>query len=260
MGWLVAAAVLLAMPDATTAQPAESPIVTDRPSFTSAPTVVGPRTVQVELGLTAARDSSGQGTATRTSAPNTLVRLGMTRRVEFRMEFEGWIRETSGRAGRDAVSSASDLALAAEYQVTRAAGQGVDLAVIAGVTLPTGGAASTGNADPFVRVVWNRPLAAATSVGGTLNWAAPSEDSERIRALDASLVVGTPLFGTWSAFWEGVVQHQDAADGTSAWLLNAGVLKGIGPNVQVDAWLGRGLTDLAADWRFGVGVSYRTRR
>lgn len=255
----IAAAVLLAMAATAAAQPATPVIVTDRPSFTNSPQVVGARMVQIEAGLAGLRDGTDAGTATRTSAPNTLVRLGMSARVEFRLEMEGWIRASSGRPGRDAESSASDLALAAEYQIAHADGLGVDLAVIAGATLPTGGAASSGNADPFARLVWNRPLGAA-SLGGTLNWSAPSASSERVRALDASLVLGTPLRGTWRAFWEGVVRHQDVDTDAVRWLANAGVLRAFGPNLQLDAWVGRGLNDAAPDWRFGVGLGYRIRR
>jgi Putative MetA-pathway of phenol degradation len=254
------AAALLVAGGVASAQTHTTPIVTDRPSFTNSPVVVGDHVVQIETGLTGSRDDTGAGTATRTSAPNTLVRLGMSSRVEFRVEFEGWIRESSGRPGRDAVSSAADTALAVEYQFARAAGLGLDLAVIAGATVPTGGEASTGNADPFARLVWNRPLGAATSLGGTLNWSAPSAASARIRALDASLVLGTPLAGAWSAFWEGVVRHQDVGDNTTTWLVNAGVLARVGQRLQFDAWLGRGVNDVAPDWRFGAGVGYRFTR
>ncbi len=254
---LAAAILLLGTVHAGAQTPA---IVTDRPSFTNSPRVVGAKVVQIEAGLASARDVVGSETATRLSAPNTLVRLGMSPRVEFRLEMEGWIRQSPGRAGRDSESSASDLALAAEYQLLKAGARGLDLAVIAGATLPTGGRASSGNADPFARLVWNTPLASTVSLGGTFNWSAPSADSERVRALDASLVLGTPLWGSWSAFWEGVVRHQDVDTDAATWLANAGVLRAFGPNLQLDAWLGRGLNDVAPDWRVGVGVGYRFTR
>ncbi len=259
-GGIVVASALLALVGVAAAQTASTPIVTDRPSFTSAPTVVGPGVVQIETGLTAERDTPGRNTATRFSAPNTLVRLGMSTRVELRVETEGWISSASGRPGRDAVSSASDTALALEYQFTSAERRGLDLAVIAGSTVPTGGSASSGNADPFVRLVWNRPVGAAASLGGTFNWSAPSADSHRVRALDASLVAGHPLWGAWSAFWEGVVQHRDLDADAATWLANAGLQRALGPDLQLDAWAGRGLNEVATDWRFGAGVSWRFRR
>lgn len=250
---------LLALPPAATAQTAAAPIVTDRPSFTSAPTVVGARVVQIEAGFTAERDTPGRDTATRVSAPNTLIRLGMSATTEFRIETEGWVRQASGRPGRDAVSSASDIALAVEYQFLSAARRGVDVALIAGSSLPTGGAASSGNADPFARLVWNRPLGAG-SLGGTFNWSAPSANSERVRALDASLVAGHPLWGAWSAFWEAVVQHRNVEADAATVLANAGVQRLLGSNLQLDAWVGRGLSDVATDWRVGVGASWRFTR
>lgn len=256
--WHVVAAMLLLGHAQAAAQTAT--IVTDRPSFTNSPKVVGAKVVQIEAGLASARDAVGSDTATRLSAPNTLLRLGMSSRAEFRVEFEGWIRQSSGRAGRDPESSASDLALAAEYQLLKAGARGLDLAIIAGATLPTGGRVSSGNADPFARLVWNTPLSTDVTLGGTFNVSAPSANSERTRAVDASLVLGTPLWGAWSTFWEGVVRHRDVDTDAATWLANAGVLRSVGANLQFDAWLGRGLNDVAPDWRFGVGVGYRFTR
>ncbi|MBP7779189.1 MAG: transporter [Acidobacteria bacterium] len=258
-GGLLALA-LLALGRGAAAQPAPAPLVTDRPSFTSAPTVVGAGVVQIETGLTAERDAPGPERATRFSVPNTLVRLGMSAQLELRVETEGWIRSATGRPGLEAVSSASDTSLALEYQFARADERGVDVAVIAGSSLPTGGAASSGNADPFARLVWGRPLGATTVVGGTFNWSAPSVASERLRALDASLVMGHPLWGAWSAFWEGVVQHRNVELDGATWLANAGVQRGVGAHLQLDAWVGRGLNDVAIDWRGGAGLSWRYRR
>jgi len=247
--------ILAPLPARAQADPA---IVTDRPSFTNSPRVVGARTVQIEAGVAGARNDLASGTATRATAPNLLVRLGMSRRLEVRIESEGWVRQSTGRSGQPATSAASDVALAAEYQFARADGVGADLAVIAGITLPTGGAfTSSGNADPFARLVWNRPVTGAVSLGGTLNWGRQSVFGDRVRTLDASLVLGHPLGGAWSVFWEGVVRHRDVDADTTTWLANAGVLRRLGAHLQVDAWVGRGLNDAADDWRAGTGVGWR---
>jgi hypothetical protein len=239
------------------------PINTDRPSFTSAPRVVGARVVQVETGLAVTRDTVDGLTASATTAPNALIRLGIDRRFEFRLEMAGWVRDDSGRPGAGARSSASDVAAAIEYQFAAQEGVGVDLALIAGTTLPTGGRVSSGNADPFARFVWNRGLGGA-SLGGTVNWSLPSVPGpagrERLRTLEGSLVLGHGLGASWSAFWEAVVRHQDVDDDAVAWIGNAGVLKTFGPNLQIDAWFGRGLNTVAPDWSAGAGLSLRLHR
>jgi Putative MetA-pathway of phenol degradation len=240
------------------------PINTDRPSFTSAPRVVGPGVVQIETGLVLLRDAIETRTAERTessaTAPNVLMRLGMTRALELRAEMAGWVRTDSGRPQADARTSVSDLALAVEYQFARQDGLGVDLAVIAGSTLPVGGRVSSGAADPFARLVWGRDLGSAASLGGTLNWSVPTTESERRRTLDASLVFGHALVGPLSAFWEGVMRHEDLDDDPAIALGNVGLLWAFSPDWQLDAWVGRGLNDRAPDWRLGVGAAYRFRR
>lgn len=263
MAALAVAAAIAAVPWSAAAQ-TDAPINTDRPSFTSAPRVVGRGVVQIETGVVAGRDTVDDVTARTLTAPDALVRLGLTRRLELRAGMAGWIRADSGRPGQEATSSASDTAVALEYQLAFQEGAGLDLAVIAGTSVPTGGAASTGTIDPFVRLVWNRALGDAASLGGTLNWSRPTVSGpsarERLRTLEASLVLGHGLGGTWSAFWEAVGRHQDLDADATSWFANAGVLKTFSADWQADAWVGRGLNDVASDWAFGAGLSFRFRR
>ena len=261
-GALLLAALVVA-PRIAAAQPG-APINTDRPSFTSAPRVVDPRVVQIETGIVAGRDTSDDLTATTLAAPDVLIRMGLHRRLELRVGTAGWIRQDSGRAGREATTSAADTSVALEYQISTQEGAGLDLALIGGTSVPTGGDASSGTVDPFARLVWNRALGGAASLGGTLNWSQPTvpgpSQRERLRTLEASLVLGHGLRGTWSAFWEAVGRHQDLDADATSWFANAGVLKTFGGDWQADAWLGRGLNDTAADWAFGAGLSFRFRR
>lgn len=241
-----------------------SSINTDRPSFTSAPRVVGPGVIQIESGLDLLRETpdvpANAPTASAASAPNVLVRLGMTRSIELRAEMAGWVRTDSGRKGADARTSVSDVALAVEYQFASQAGLGLDLALIAGSTLPIGGRVSSGAADPFARLVWGRDVGRAVNLGGTFNWSAPTTDSDRLRTLEASLVFGHALVGPLSAYWEGVVRHEDLDDDPATGVANVGLLWALGEDWQLDGWVGRGLSERAPDWRFGVGAAYRFRR
>lgn len=256
-------AALVVTPRPAAAQPG-APIATDRPSFTSAPRVVDPRVVQIETGIVAGRDRRDDLTATTLAVPDVLVRMGLHRRLELRVGTTGWIRQDSGRAGREATTSLADTSVALDYQLATQEGAGLDLALIGGTSVPTGGDASSGTVDPFARLVWNRALGGMASLGGTLNWSRPTvpgpAQRERLRTLEASLVLGHGLGGTWSAFWEAVGRHQDLEAGATSWFANAGVLKTLGDDWQADAWVGRGLNDVATDWAGGVGLSFRFRR
>lgn len=260
-----AAAAVLAWPTAAAAQPA-APINTDRPSFTSAARVVGERTIQIETGVAFGRDRVerdviGAVTSSTLSLPNTLVRIGLTRQVELRIETEGWRRIDNDAPFGDPTSSMSDINVGLEYQFAAQDGVGADLAVIAGTSVPTGNGITPGRIDPFVRLVWGRALGGTTSLGGTFNWSAPSSfEVGRVRTLEASVVAALTLGGAWSPFAEAVVRHQDVGDAAAEWTGNAGLLRTLGDDVQLDVWFGRGLNDAAPDWTIGAGVSWRLHR
>lgn len=236
------------------------PFSPDRPDFTNSPDVVGAGFWQVEAGALWERDAGGDWTARRMSAPNVLVRLGMGRSVELRVEAEGLVREHTGRPRATWQTSMSDVALGAKYRFATQARTGVDLGVLASVSLPAGGDASSGNADPFVTLTWAREMSEATGVSGNVNWSLPSDHSTRVRVLDASLALAVQFAGPWSGFVEGVVSDADTIGSTPAWTGNAGLMRTLGTNLQVDVHMGRGLNDTASDWVFGGGVTRRFRR
>jgi hypothetical protein len=138
---------------------------------------------------------------------------------------------------------------------------GADLAVIAGVSVPTHDFGVGDNTlDPFAQFVWSRDLTDTVNLGGMATGSLPSSAGHRFESFSASLVFGHPLGGRWSAFWEAVAGYQDLDDDRVAWAGNLGVLRTIGDDVQLDAYVGRGLNQAAADWAFGAGVSVRFHR
>ena len=151
--------------------------------------------------------------------------------------------------------------LAVEYQFAAQEGIGADLAVIAGVSVPTQDFGSADNTlDPFAQFVWSRDLTPSVDLGGMLAWSLPSSAGHRYESLSGSIVFGHPLGGRWSAFWEAVAGYQDLDDDRVAWTGNFGVLRTVGSDVQLDAYVGRGLNQAAGDWAVGAGVSFRFRR
>ena len=261
--WLV---VMSIAPRPSAAQTSPPPLVTDRPSFTSAARVVGPGTVQLESGVSVTRDhlevdGVGRVEFTTLELPNALLRAGLTRRLELRAAMIGWIRSTSDRGFAEPESLLSTVDLAAEYQFARQEGLGVDLAVIAGVSVPTQDFGSGDNTlDPFSQFVWSRDLTDTVNLGGMAAWSLPSSAGHRLETFSASLVFGHPLGGPWSAFWEAVGGNQDTDDDKVAWTGNFGVQLAVGDDAQLDAFVGRGFNDRAADWAFGAGLSVRFHR
>lgn len=250
--------VLCAGRDAAAQSP--TPLVTDRPSFTEAPVVVGPKVVQFETGVLWGRETVGTSSAKELSAPNLRLRLGMSDRLELRIGTPGLVRDRSARPTSEWRNSATNTDLGVKYQLANQDGLGLDLVVIAEVSVPTGGGTASSNADPKVRFGWGRTLGWA-SVTGNLNWSsATTPDDERERVLEGSVSVGHALWGSWGAFWEGVVTTVDDSGAPSDWVINAGVTRVVGRNLQLDVHAGRGLNESARDWALGAGVAYRFRR
>jgi hypothetical protein len=95
--------------------------------------------------------------------PESLLRLGVWSRTEFRIELPIYLSDLGGRGNS---SGLTDLSVGAKYQIGPLPGA-VDLAVIAGVSFPTGSPGiSSHGFDPFVKFPWSRELKAGWSVGG----------------------------------------------------------------------------------------------
>lgn len=257
----VAATCLFALAFAPAAHAqTDPPFVVERPSFSTPPDVVGRGFWQIEAGVAWDRDAiSDDATLSTLTLPNSVVRLGVSRRLELRFATTGLV---SARAHDTRETSMADIELGVKYQVASQDGVGVDLSFVPMVSLPTGGAASSRNADPSVIVTANRALGAA-GLNLNLKWSAPSvgaDASSRARLLDWSAVLAFPVRGAWSAFVEGVASDIDTADVPTQWVGNAGIGRLVGVNVELDLYGGVGLNDAATDWTVGAGLAWRFRR
>ena len=147
--------LVLIAPVGTGVARGQSPdMVTDRPDQTESATVVPRGLLQVETGYLFARDGDVDGYA----VPGTLFRLGLGGRLELRIGHVGIV----GGAGRH---GAGDSELGAKINlIARADGWRPELALLSGLSLPTGdhGFSSDG-VDPSFRVAF-APRAPATAV------------------------------------------------------------------------------------------------
>jgi len=236
------------------------PIVVERPSFSTPPNVVGTGFWQIESGLDWGHDAPDEGDGTTIfTAPNIALRLGVTRRIELRAATTGLVSTTE--RGRRSTSMA-DTALGMKYQMAFQDGFGLDLAVVPMVSLPTGGAASSNNVDPSVILTAARQFGRA-QLNGNVKWTRQSYGdtaNQRAQLLDWSLVLAHPLWGRWSAFWEGVASDSDLEGTSATWAASAGLARQFGESILVDVYGGIGLNEPAPNWRVGAGFGWRLRR
>ena len=142
-------------------------MVTDRPDQTESAAVVPRGLLQVETGYLFARDGDVDGHA----VPGTLFRLGLGGRLELRIGHVGIV----GGAGR---RGAGERELGAKINlIARADGWRPELALLSGLSLPTGdhGFSSDG-VDPSFLVAFAHELLPRSSF---LDWAAEHTNTPR---------------------------------------------------------------------------------
>src|SRR5689334_1613128 len=82
-------------------------LVTDRPDFTESSEVVGRGVLQVESGMTFEGDRQDGDRARAISAPQLLVRVGVTPRFELRFGGDGFVSQSIRTAGSTLETSGS---------------------------------------------------------------------------------------------------------------------------------------------------------
>ncbi|HEX5044689.1 MAG TPA: transporter [Candidatus Polarisedimenticolaceae bacterium] len=247
---LPAAWLLMALPAA-----AQEALVTDRPDQTESAVVVPRHAVQVETGAIVERDDEVEVLG----LPGTLVRYGLSPRLELRLAWPGWVRVESGS---DAVDGLAD----PEIGMKLALSSKRELALLAHLSLPAGDE-DVGAPDPApaVRLSAAHDLGERVGFGWNLGVETGTQQvddgSTRLLArwiYTASL--GYAPSDAWGTFVEvfGDLPASDPApaahslDGGVTWLLRS--------NLQLDLAAGIGLTDGAPDRFATAGLSLRFPR
>ena len=258
---VLAAGLLLAGASSATAQDrpgaaAAPELVTDRPDFTESSEVVGRGVLQVESGLTFEDDRQAGERARVVSAPQVLVRVGMTPRFELRFGGDGFVSESIRTAGGAfQTSGSSDAEIGFKYKLTGSPVAGFDAAILPSLSLPTGrdGLTSDGY-DPGVKLTWARELPRGFGLSGNVNGAWLTVDGRRDWEPSVSVSVSHGFGANWGAYWE---TYGFFGEGSCACTFNTGITRGFGENLQLDVEAGRGLTASAPDWFVGVGFAVR---
>ncbi len=243
-------------PVVAASQEAES-LVTDRPDFTESASVPGGGRIQVEGGWTV----EGEDDARAQSLGEFLVRIGVGDRLEARIEPLTWI-SIDGDETVDAVDAdgLDDVGIGFKAMLFDARPPGVPAAAfLLGTTIPTG-AEEIGEEgwQPEARLAFGWDLSDVWSLGANAGWGRPEEGGERFDQALGSVALGRAIGERLGAFLEVYgLAPAGAADDDDAAYLDGGFTLAFGPDAQLDARTGAGLTDAAADWFFGLGFARR---
>ena len=233
---------------------AQSPdLVTDRPDQTESATVVPRGLMQVETGYLFARDGNVDGY----EVPGTLFRIGLGGRTELRIGHAGMV----GGEGRH---GAGDSELGAKVNlIERADGWRPELAILGGLSLPTGddGFSSDG-VDPSFLVSFAHELSPRLSLGYNVGaaWESSADQPDRDAFIVYSLVLGVGLTDRRGAFLELFGDRQTMGTTATSVSVDGGLTFLLTDIVQLDVYVGSGLRGPTDDVFVGTGLSFRLPR
>ncbi len=221
-------------------------IVTDRPDLTDAATVVPRGSLLLENGATFTRDHGNP----ILDGPQSLIRFGLTSRTELRLGVPDYVAALGSSPG-----GFGDTSVGFKQQLGPWLGQ-VELAVIAGVSLPTGArGVSSGGYDPFVKLPWSLELGQSWSIGGMLSFFWLTETGRRNSTGQPAFYIERQLTKPWDVFIEYAADYP--THGGPRPILHAGTAYRITPRNQVDLHIGMGVSRAAPDFFVGIGYSFR---
>ncbi len=242
-GLLFAPAVLADAPE----------LVTDRPDQTESTEIVPKGFVQTELGL---GDADG---ADATAAG--LARIGLSERIELRVGLDEFF--LSGP--EDAI----DMSIGAKFRLAGERDGRPAIAVIAALNQKLGNSLSpvSDGLRPSFRFAFSHTLSERLSLGynAGVSWdetvrliGMPSvPDAELESRFLWTAVLGIGATERVGFFIEAFGDTGLSDDGPSETALDGGVTFLVRPNVQLDVFVGTGLSNAAPDWLAGAGVSFR---
>lgn len=233
-------------------------LITDRPDQTESSSVVPRGYFQIETGFT----YSDEGSASRTlEYPGTLVRIGLTERLELRLGTQGFVSEFEG----DETTGYGDSEIGTKIYFWQEEGWKPETALLASASIPTGNDAfSTGRVDPSFRFAFSHTLSETVSlaynIGAAWETVPTASGRSTLAKLQYTLVTGFALTDRIGAFAEFFGDSPLSAGGGSALSIDGGFTYLLRPNVQLDLAVGVGITDEAPDWFLTAGVSFRLPR
>jgi hypothetical protein len=249
--------------------PAESAVapvaelVTDRPDVTESTSIVPAGWLQAELGLTH-EDAAG----TTLAVPGTLVRIGLSRRIEGRLGWGGWIDEDpadcvaggDGRPSDCGADGAGDAEAGLKVLLVERSGARPDVAVLSAVSLPVGDEVfSSDGVDPSLLLLLGNDLSPVVAWGANAGLALVSPgdgvDGGRRTLASWSWSFGFAMTDRLGSFLEYFGEAPE--DGPALHAVDAGFTFLLTPDVQLDASGGVGLAERAPDVFLGAGLTFR---
>jgi hypothetical protein len=240
----------------------EDRISTDRPDFVESSLVVGKGRFQIETSFSLERNRDAD-LRTRVSTTPTLLRYGISKEWEIRIETDGATHlQESGTWGTQRVSGTSDIDVGSKWHMQdgdEASGK-PSVAWLFHTTLPSGSKGNRGKGvRPSVRMVaeWELPQDWAVGVMPGVNYDT-RDDGKRFVSAIAAITVAKSWTENFRTYWEIAGQQLTSErNGGNVVTYDVGAAYLIGNDMQLDisgAWRA---TKQAPEFSWGVGLSVR---
>jgi hypothetical protein len=255
-----------ARPPGSEAPPADSGdlINPDRPGIADGSRVIGEHQWQFEVGVQYERRKADADVRTTTTLAPALLRLGLSKQLEARIETNSVTSlETDapvGDAGR--VTGYSPVSIGVKYQAFDSGGDGRRSVGIIGRLFPSSGSADFRNANTTgdVRIAADWDFAPHLSVNPNVGLGVEQADGGgTFTAALGALTLNYLPTERINPFVDVGAQAPEARHGRASVILDSGLAYIVGRNVQLDVSAGRGVHGTTPPRPFvAVGVSFRT--
>lgn len=254
-------ATLLALASSSAAPGQE--LVTDRPDQTESSVTVPSDRWQLETGWTFTHDEE-EGVEVEThEVLGTLLRVGISERWELRFGWSGWAHEEVqiGRVHRES-EGAGDAELGAKVYLREERGATPEIALLFGTSVPLGDDDLTSDEfDPSFRFSLSHALNERLSLGYNLGveWATGggSDDTSTLSRGIYTVALGIGVNDRSAAFIELFGDFALSDHGSPSHSIDGGFTFLLTETLQLDVAGGVGLSEAAADWFVGAGVTFR---
>jgi Putative MetA-pathway of phenol degradation len=236
----------------------DSGLISDRPDFTEASSVVGLGVLQIEAGYTYTFDDDGADRTSNHSYPETLFRYGIFRDwLELRVASNFATEETASLRSR----GAEDLYLGFKIGLTAQDGMRPEMALMPQMTVPTGGSAFTSNEVlPGLNYLYGWGINDFLSTAGStqFNRALDETTGESYTQWAQSWTIGYELSERLGGYTECFGIGPSGADTEKPqYYFDGGLTYSVSNDIQLDIRAGKGLNNAADDYFVGSGLVVR---
>lgn len=226
-------------------------MVTDRPDRTESARTLPTGVLQIETGFHYEGDRELGYKVNFYNLNGTLFRLGVTEVLELRLVTAYSKLTVQG----ESVDGLAPFTFGFKSQIATSDGRRPDFAIIGGITPANSGSryfsSDKWGFDILGALAWELPK--NLSLGANLGLATP--DGFSSVTVPVSVSLGFPFDYKFGGFAE---LASDFTEGDDPHLsLGTGVTYAWNADLQLDAYLGKGVNDAANDWYFGFGLSWR---